>query len=130
MAPTHIGHGSRLASFRPKSRPILANSVRTGGGRPPVAMPVRRIGGVGAPANRTSRSSGGAGLPPVNDAVAVALDTLDLLQRRAHDVAAAFRANRIQEAKDGLSEIVQSNGKLLRLPTGAARADGPQPTHT
>jgi hypothetical protein len=87
-------------------------------------MPVRRIGGVEPPAKRSSRSSGGSNVPPVNDAVSVALDTLELLQRRSHEVADGFRANRIQEANDGLSEIVQSTGTLLRLAMAAARATG------
>jgi hypothetical protein len=87
-------------------------------------MPVRRIGGVGAPASRTAISSGGSTLPQVIDAVTVALETLDLLQRRSHEVADRFRSNRIQEAHDGLSEIVQSTGTLLRLAMAAARATG------
>jgi len=60
----------------------------------------------------------------VDDAVVVALETLELLQRRAHEVAEGFRGNRIQEANNGLSEIVQSIGTLLRLAVAAARATG------
>jgi hypothetical protein len=60
----------------------------------------------------------------VDDAVVVALETLELLQRRSHEVAEGFRRNRIQEANNGLSEIVQSIGTLLRLAVAAARATG------
>src|SRR5262245_28415150 len=116
MAPISAGPHGRTAMFRPKSRPILTNASRSTSGRSPVAMPVRRIGGVGGPA--TGRFSGSGATtppPPVDDAITLALETLELLQRRAHEVADAFRWNRIAEANHGLSEIVQSTGTLLRL---------------
>jgi hypothetical protein len=86
-------------------------------------MPVRRIRGVGGPA--TGRFSGSGATtppPPVDDAIAIALETLELLQRRAHEVANGFRWNRVAEANRGLTEIVQSTGTLLRLALAAASA--------
>jgi hypothetical protein len=56
--------------------------------------------------------------------VALALETLALLQHRAHEVADGFRWNRVADANRGLSEIVQSTGTLLRLALAAAKATG------
>ena len=124
MAPTHIGPGHRPTSFRPKNRTILATSARTVRGRAPVGMPVNRIGGVGAPSRSGPRPTGLSSLPAIEDAVALALETLELLQRRAHEVADGFRWSRVGEANRGLSEIVQSTGTLLRLAMAAAHATG------
>jgi hypothetical protein len=87
-------------------------------------MPVRRIGGVGAPSSSGSGPTGSATLPAVEDAVTLALETLELLQQRSHAVADAFRWNQIGDANRGLSEIVQSTGTLLRLAVAAAHATG------
>src|SRR5262245_35052023 len=99
MAPISAGPHARPAIFRAKSRPILLNPVPSAAGRAPVAVPVRCIGGVGAPV--TGRFPGGGGTtppPPVDDAVALAVETLELLQQRTREVAEGFRWDRIAEA--------------------------------
>src|SRR6476620_11221499 len=109
MAPISAGPHARTATFRPKTRQILTNPIRAVASRPPAAVPVRRIGGVGGPASRRFSQSGSTTPPPpVDDAIALALETLELLRRRTHEVAEGFRWNRVNEANQGLSEIVQS----------------------
>jgi hypothetical protein len=120
MSPSPLGHGARLASFRPKNSPILSSAARLSSSRTAVSLPTRRTGGVETP---TRRSPGAAG-PPVEDAVALALDMLDQLQRRAREVADGFRWNRVNEANRGLGELVQSTHTLLRLAMAAASATG------
>jgi hypothetical protein len=88
-------------------------------------MPVRRLRGVGTPVTGGAAGSGSTTPPPpVDDAIALALETLDLLQQRAHEVAEGFRWNRVSEANRGLTEIVQSTGTLLRLALAASKATG------
>jgi hypothetical protein len=99
---------------------MLSSAGRLTAGRAAVALPTHRTGGVEAP---TGQPCGTAG-PPVEEAVALALDTLDQLQRRAREVAEGFRWNHVSDANRGLGELVQSTQTLLRLAMAAAKATG------
>ena len=120
MSTSSLSHGARLASFRPKNRPILSSATRMAGGGTPVALPIRRTGGVEAPTGRRR----GTPAPPIDEAVGLALETLDRLQHRAQEVADGFRWNHVNDANRGLGELVRSTHTLLRLAMAAANATG------
>jgi hypothetical protein len=124
MSPSHAGHVARFGAFRHRIRPILSTAAQVRPRRAVVAVPVHRTEGVGAPSGGGLGTAVGPELPPVEAAVAMALQTLDLLQRRAAEVAEGFRWHHVEEANTGLGELVQSTQMLLRLAMATANATG------
>lgn len=124
MSPSHLGHGARFGGFRHRFRPILSAGAPVSPRRAVVALPTHRTGGVGTPSDHPVQPAATGVQPPVEEAVHLALETLDLLQRRAREVAEGFRWNHVQEANSALGELVQSTQMLLRLALATANATG------
>lgn len=124
MSPSHAGHVARFAAFRHRIRPILSTAAQLSPRRSVVAVPTHRTGGVGTPSGGGSGPAVAPELAPVEEAVAMAFETLDKLQQRAREVAEGFRWNHVQEANSGLGELVQSTQLLLRLAMATASATG------
>ena len=63
----------------------------------------------------------------MQEAVDTALDSLEILERQARDVARRFRRQTLADANQGLTYLVQSTQTLLRLADMAAAASGHDP---
>lgn len=124
MSPTHVGHDARFGGSRHRIRPILSSPAQLSPRRSVVAVPTARTGGVGSPSERGGGTASVAMPPAVEEAAGLAFQTLDLLERRSHEVAEGFRWNRVAEANAGLGELVQSTQLLLRLAMAMAGATG------
>jgi len=85
-------------------------------------MTAARTKGVGRPTN--TAPSAPTDRAVLDDAIATAIDCVELLERHTQEVADAFRWERLDEARHGLTELVQSTQMLLRLAAVTAQASG------
>jgi hypothetical protein len=121
MAPSGAGPGTRAGTTRAKLRPFPLSAVRRTPGRGAVAVTAARTKGVGHP---TNTASGPGNQTVLDDALATAIDCVELLERHTQEVADAFRWERLDEARHGLTELVQSTQMLLKLAAVTAQASG------
>ncbi len=119
--PTNL----RLVS-QPKIRPILANSAFSPVVNARPIMTDSRPESVGEPTrdDLSSRTFSPAVPTLIAEAVATALQSLDVLEGHAIEVASDFRIADIAQAQRGLRNLVQSTRTLLRLAAMAAHATG------
>jgi hypothetical protein len=122
MAPSGAGPGTRAGTTRAKLRPFPLTAVRRAPGRGAVALTAARTKGVGRPTNAAPPAP--ANQTVLDDAIATAFDCIELLERHTQEVADAFRWEHIDEARQGLTELVQSTQMLLRLAAVTAQASG------
>lgn len=120
LAGARVRSGGESLKIRPISRSLtirpLAAARRT--------VTVSRLDGVGRP---TIEPDAQAPLPAealLREAVDTALDSLDLLEHQARDIARRFRRQALDEAHLGLSQLVHSTQTLLRLAAMTAGAAG------
>jgi hypothetical protein len=80
--------------------------------------------GVGAPvAGEVNERAGSVGAL-VGQAVDVALESLDRLERQAHDVARALRSSGRGDARQQLAELMMDTQRLVKLASVSADASG------
>ena len=121
-------------------RPISSNLQCRPVGAAWPALTVDRRGGVGGPtisagsiaatatADRSAAfMSDSSPLPTsalVREAIDTALDSLDALEHQARDTARRFRRRMIDDAQQGLAQLVESTQTLLKLAVVTADASG------
>jgi hypothetical protein len=124
MATSYVHPVARFPTSRVKIRPKLALAPAKAKGRPADEVTEDRTAGVG---ELTSDPTDEARLPSlalVREAVDTALDSIEILERQAKDVARRFRRQALADANVGLSYLVQSTQTLLRLADMTATAAG------
>ena len=127
MAMSHAGNAASHAESPAKIRPIPAPG-RTASGRAGAAgVTADRPAAVGLPTPAPVAPD--APVPEGNpalvaEACATALQSLDVLERHARDVADGFRWGHLVEAHQGLVALVESTQTLLRLAAMAAAVGG------
>ncbi len=130
MGASGAGPTARTGSIRAKGGLIPLVFAPRVERRPAGAVTVFRTAGVGRPvtpiaAGARSLSAGASAKAElVDDAVTVALRSVDGLARRARDVADAFRRAELDEAQRGLSDLVERTQMLLRVAATTAQATG------
>lgn len=122
MAASHAGHTAVHAGTLAKIRPIPTRRPQAVAVTPGPALTASRTMGVGRPTPTPAADQATLGL--VAEAAASALDGLTALERHARDVADAFRWHRIDAAREGLADLVESTQTLLKLGVMAAQAAG------
>ena len=122
MAPSGAGPGTRAGTTRAKLRPIPLTADRRRAARSAAALTAVRTKGVGRPTKTGLHMP--VRVPLVDEAIATAIDSVDVLERHTQEVADAFRWERLEEAQLGLTELVQSTQTLLRLAGVTAHASG------
>jgi hypothetical protein len=121
MAASPAGPVLSFATARAKSRAIPDSSgigTRRPGGIGVTAIRPRRVG------RPSSRSMTPAPDALVGEAVATALESLTLIERRAQEVARDFRWNRSGNAREGLGDVVHGVAAVVALAAAAAGAQG------
>lgn len=88
-------------------------------GRVPAGRP-RAVGSPTAPAARKRRATTAA----VDEAVVAALESLDVIEGYAQEVADAFRWNQIQDACGSFVDLIKSTRMVLELAGATAGASG------
>jgi hypothetical protein len=96
--------------FRPRPRAVPAV---TSGRAPRVGWPT-----IGQPANAVDVD------PLVVEAAAAALESLDLIERRALEAALDFRWSRVAQGQAGLADLVNGVQSIVRLAVSAAESTG------
>lgn len=123
MSVTHVISGG-LAQGRHVKPQAIPASFRFGTPRPPVlVMTADRTRRVGRPTTR--RAPAAAVLDPlVAEAADTALESLDLLEQRAGEIARDVRWNRSAAGRRGLMDLVTGIQSLVQLAVATAEAAG------
>jgi hypothetical protein len=118
VIPGGLTEGRRVNSpaipaiLRFRTRPRAVPRV-TSGRAPRVGLPTIAGPGIAAPID-----------PLVAEAATTALESLDLLERRALETALDFRWSRIARGRAGLADLVNGVQSIVRLAVSAAEATG------
>lgn len=124
MATSYVHSIARFPLSRVKIRPKRAIQAKSAVRRPDDALTVDRTTGVEEPDTEGREQSARHSPALIREAVETALDSLDILERQAKDVARRFRRQTLADANVGLTYLVQSTQTLLRLADLAASASG------
>lgn len=122
MAASSAGSITSSKVTRAKTRPIPPRAAKLADGHGVVQVTADRTNGVGCPTVSES-----AFAPPgllVAEAVATAVGSLETLDRDIHEVADAFRGDRVAEGRQGLAELILTTQTLLKLAAMTAEATG------
>jgi hypothetical protein len=114
------GPTARSGATRAKTRPIPLGGARHRRRPQRLSVTAARTKGVERP---TTQAPDGPEVL-VAEAIATALDSLDVLERHTQEVADAFRWERVAEARQGLVDLVQSTQTLLKVAAIAAQTAG------
>lgn len=123
MATSYVHPIARFPVSRVKMGQKLAIHPKVAKERPVDQPTVNRTSGVGKPADEAAAPAGDEAAI-VHQAVDTALDSLEILERQARDVARRFRRQTLADANVGLTYLVQSTQTLLRLADMTASASG------
>lgn len=118
--------GSRTGRFgAPRNiRPFSASSGLMATGRSGVSVTAGRTGGVGRPTPRTALLSTSSGPQMVGEAVRTALQSIEVLNRHAADIAEAFRSDDSAGARRGLRDLLHGTDTLVQLVALSAQVMG------
>lgn len=122
MATSYVHPVARFPTSRLKLRPKLAAAPRAPKRQTADRSTADRPTPVGIPSITPDDTSPLPRRALVQEAVDTALDSLEILERQARDVARRFRRQTLADANQGLTYLVQSTQTLLRLADMAAAA--------
>ena len=118
--------GSRAGRFgSPRNiRPFSASSGILATGRGVVSVTAGRTGGVGRPTSGQALLSTASGPQMVGEAVRTALQSIEVLNRHAADIAEAFRGDDPAGARRGLRDLLHGTDTLVQLAALSAQVLG------
>jgi hypothetical protein len=123
MSVTHVIPGGLTEGRRMNSPAIPATLRFRTRPRPVPAVTSGRAPRVGQPTIARPRVAAGID-PLVAEAATTALDSLDLLERRAFETALDFRWRRVAQGRAGLADLINGVQSIVRLAVLAAEATG------